>query len=138
MERWRLLLIPLFILGMVMYMLFYSGEESFLQKRREKSITFLSGGVSERERENLQEMGKKYSLKLVFSKKKGEYLSAVTVKILDQMDKTILTTVSNGPWFFINLPPGVYNLEASFKSDKKRISDVKIEGRTQNVVSIQW
>ena len=139
MERWRLLLIPLFILGMVMYMLsFHSGEESFLQKRREKNITFLSGGVSERERENLQEMGKKYSLKLMFSKKKGEYLSDVTVKILDQMDKTILTTVSNGPWFFINLPSGTYDLEVSFQKNRKRISQVKVEEKSQTVIGVQW
>ena len=139
MERWRLLLIPLFILGMVMYALsFYSTEEGFLQKRKEKNITFLSGGVSQRERKNLQEMGKGYSLKLMFSNKKGEYLSDVTVKISDQRDETILTTVSNGPWFFINLPSGTYDLEVSFRKNRKRISQVKIEGKSQTVIGVQW
>lgn len=83
-------------------------------------------------------MGRGYSLKLIFSNQKGEYLSDVLVKILDQDENPILTTVSNGPWLFVNLPPGTYNLEASVGGDRRRISRMNIEKGTQKVVSIQW
>jgi hypothetical protein len=83
-------------------------------------------------------MGKDYSLKVIFSNKKGEYLSDIVVKILDQYGNTILTTVSNGPWLFVNLPSGTYNLEASVGGDRRRISRINIEGGSQKVISVQW
>jgi len=58
--------------------------------------------------------------------------------VLDQNDKTILTTVSNGPWLFVNLPSGTYDLETGLKGNEKKISRVNIEKGTQKVISIQW
>lgn len=139
--RWRGLMIPIVIVGMVLFVLsILFAEEDFLKTRREGSIAFLSGGVGEREREILKEMGKDYPLKLIFSNKKGEYLSDVIVKILDWNGKTILTTASNGPWLFIDLPTGVYDLEVSLKGDRKKLFNIPVERGFQNhkVLSIQW
>ena len=140
MGKWRFLLIPLFVLGAGLYMLLmYSGEEDYLQKREgEKNITFMSGGLNEQGRAILEGMGRKYSLKVIFSNERGEYLSDVTVRILGQRGEPILTTVSNGPWFFINLPSGTYDLEVSFRKNTKRISLVRIEEKSQTVVCVQW
>lgn len=139
MKRRKLLLIPLFILGMMLYIfLIYSAEENFLKRKKTESITFLSGGLNEPERKNLEEMGRNYSLKVIFSNERGEYLSEVTVKIFGQEGDAILTTVSNGPWFFINLPSGTYDLEVSFRKNRKRISQVKIEEKSQTVIGVQW
>jgi hypothetical protein len=139
MKRWKSLLMPLFILGMMLYIfLIYSAEENFLKRKKTENITFLSGGLSEPERKNLEEMGRKYSLKVIFSNERGEYLSEVTVTIFGQKGESILTTVSNGPWFFINLPSGTYDLEVSFQKNRKRISRVKIEEKSQTVIGVQW
>jgi hypothetical protein len=139
MKKWGLLSIPVFMLWMVIFILPpCSGEEDLFEKGRAGDISFLSGGVGKQEREILKEIGGKYPLKLIFSNKKGEYLSDVIVKVLDQNDKTILTTVSNGPWVFINLPSGTYHLMASFKGNEKKISKVHIKKGTQEVISIQW
>ena len=62
----------------------------------------------------------------------------MNVKISKQKGETVFITDSDGPWLFIALSPGVYNLEASLKEDKKRISEVNIEKGTQKVFSIQW
>jgi hypothetical protein len=139
MRRWRWSVIPIVIFGIVVFALtIYSAEEDFLGKGSEKGIAFLSGGVGERERGIFKEMGKGYSLKLIFSNRKGEYLSDVIIKVFDQKDKNILTTGSNGPWLFIDLPSGIYHLEASSKADRKRLTQVKIDKDRQKVVSIQW
>lgn len=98
----------------------------------------MSGGVSQTEREILKERGKGYTLKLIFSSKKGEDLSNVIVKVLDQKNQTILLTVSNGPWLFIDLPNGIYEIEASFSSDRKEISRIKIERGKQKVFHLRW
>jgi len=138
-KRWKLLLIPLFILGMMFYIcLIYSADENYLKRKKTESVTFLSGGLSEPERKNLEEMGRKYSLKVMFSKERGEYLSEAVVRIFGQKGESILTTVSNGPLFFINLPSGTYDLEISFRKNRKRISQIKIEEKSQTVVCIPW
>ena len=98
----------------------------------------MSGGVSQTEREILKDRGKGYTLKLIFSSKRGEYLSNVIVKVLDQKNQTILLTVSNGPWLFIDLPTGTYKIEASFRADRKRLSLIKIEQGKQKVFHLQW
>jgi hypothetical protein len=124
---------------MVLYIfLIYSAEENFLKRKKTENITFVSGGLSEPERKNLEETGRKYSLKVIFSNERGEYLSDVTVRISGQRGESILTTVSNGPWFFINLPSGTYDLEVSYRRDRKRISQVKIEERSQTSLCVQW
>lgn len=114
------------------------GEEEFINRGEQRGLSFLSGGVGLRERELLKEMGKNYSLKMIFSNQRGEYLANVTVKIMDTTGKTLLVAVSNGPWFFADLPPGTYHLEASSRGEWKRISQVSIEEGSQRVVSFRW
>lgn len=139
MRKWRWLLIPFFVLAMTSFPFSaYSGEVEFLKRGSEGGIAFLSGGIGKQERGVLQEMEKEYPLKLVFSNRKGEYLSDVIVKVFGQKGDRILTTVSNGPWLFLDLPDGIYNLEASFNSDRKKVSGIQIVKRTQKVVFIQW
>ncbi len=139
MKRWRWIFVPMGIFLTVVFALsIYSSEEDFLKKGSESGIAFLSGGIGLTEREILKEMGKEYSLKLMFSNKKGEYLSDVIVKIFDQRGKAILTTGSNGPWLFVDLPTGTYKIEASFRADRKRISQIKIERGKQKVFHLRW
>lgn len=139
MKRWRWLLILVAILGFFLFELsIYSIEENLLQKGSERGIAFLSGGFGEREREILSEKAKEYSLKLIFSDRKGEYIFDVMVKVFNQRDEKVLITASSGPWIFINLPTGVYHLEACYQKVLKRVGKIKIEKRIQKMISIQW
>lgn len=133
----------LFTLFLILQIIFlslplYSAEEDLFKENRDASIAFMSGGVRKTEREILKDRGKGYTLKLIFSSKRGEYLSNVIVKVLDQKNQTILLTVSNGPWLFIDLPTGTYKIEASFRADRKRLSLIKIEQGKQKVFHLQW
>lgn len=139
MKGWRGFFILLLGVWSILFILSIGlGEEEFLKRGRSEGIPFLSGGVGIRERELLNEMGKGYSLKMVFSNKRGEYLTDIVVRVLDSREKVILTTVSNGPWLFIDLPEGVYALEASFMADRKKIGGVEIKRGVQKVISFQW
>lgn len=139
MKGWRGFLILMVGVWSVLFILSIGwGEEEFLKRGKSEGIPFLSGGVGVREREILNEMGKSYSLKMVFSNKKGEYLSDIVVRVLDPEEKVILTTVSNGPWLFIDLPSGIYHLEASFMAQRKKMSPVEIKKGVQKVISFQW
>jgi len=134
--RWFMILVAIF--GTILSARFAYSEEEFLKKGSEGRIVFMSGGVGQTERDILKERGKAYPLKLVFSKRKGEYLSNVRVELFDEKGKKIFTTVSDGPWLFIEPPSGIYYLEANFKGEKRTISKFQIEKGTQKVLSIQW
>lgn len=84
------------------------------QSHDEGGIRYLSGGVGESERTELNAQSSQYNLHLMFAKQgSGEYLSAVRVNILDARGTPVLTTQSTGPWFFVQLPPGDYSVEAT-------------------------
>jgi hypothetical protein len=139
MERQRsFIIIAVIILFVVFPGVAASAEEDFLKRDKQQDIALVSGGVGEREREVLGEIGKDYALKLIFSNEKGEYLSDVKVKMYDDKGKPIVETVSDGPWVFVDLPSGNYRLETSFKTEQKRISTIDIGKDTQKVISVQF
>lgn len=78
-----------------------------------EAVPYMSGGVGKDERQQLLQAAEGYNLKLVFhTKTEGAYLSHVKVSIRDPEGRLILRTVSEGPWFFVRLPPGSYDVSA--------------------------
>jgi hypothetical protein len=138
-SRCLIFFIPIIFLQIIFLALpLYSAEGDLFKGNREMGIAFMSGGVSQTEREILEDRGKKYSLKLISSDDRGKYLSNVIVKVFDQKNQTILITVSNGPLLFINLLMGTYEIEASFRADRKKVSGIKIEQGKQKVIHLRW
>jgi hypothetical protein len=84
------------------------------QPQTVNGVTFVSGGVGDREKEEMLSMKKEYNLHLLFvDKGTGAYMSGIRVKILDAKGTTILDSVSNGPFFYVQLNPGKYRITAS-------------------------
>jgi len=83
-----------------------------LQPRTMGGIAYVSGGISIEERNAIKAMEAGYDLRLLFSARDtGEYLWGVKVRIMDGGDKTLLSAVSDGPYFLAKLPPGRYTIE---------------------------
>lgn len=78
------------------------------------AVPYASGGIGEDEQQALQAEAANYNLRLSFAEKgSGAYLSDVKVTIRSAAgasDTTILSAVSEGPWFFAKLPPGRYRI----------------------------
>ncbi len=77
-------------------------------------IRYVSGGVGESERSELNALSSQFNLHLLFATQgSGEYLSAVQVNILDTNHGSILSAESKGPWFYAQLPPGDYTVQVT-------------------------
>ncbi len=77
-------------------------------------IRYVSGGVGESERRELNALSHEFNLHLMFATQgSGEYLSAVRVSILEARQGAVLTAQSKGPWFYAQLPPGDYRVEVT-------------------------
>ncbi|UHD16407.1 carboxypeptidase regulatory-like domain-containing protein [Thiocapsa bogorovii] len=84
------------------------------QIKTDGGIRYVSGGVGESERSELDALSPEFNLHLMFATQgSGEYLSAVRVNILDSNKRPVLTAESEGPWFYAQLPPGDYSVEVT-------------------------
>ena len=80
----------------------------------DRGVRYVSGGVGEGERAELDALSNQFNLRLLFAMQgSGEYLSEIRVNIVDAGGGTVLSAESKGPWFFAQLAPGDYTVEAS-------------------------
>jgi hypothetical protein len=92
----------------------WSPPGSSLQIQAAQGIRYVSGGIGESERAELEALAGQFNLRLLFAMRdSGNYLADVRVRILDPSGAVVLSAESKGPWFFAQLPPDVYTVEVS-------------------------
>ena len=94
--------------------------------RTDQGYVYLSGGVGADERLALEERAKGFSLKLVFAATDGSYVADVKLEIADVKSAAIISTTSTGPWFYIQLPPGIYDVKATFAGQSKEVKKLRV------------
>ena len=87
-------------------------------------ISYVSGGVGADSLDRINALSRDFNLKLVFAMKSGDYVSDVKVAISSAAGKTLLDATSDGPWFLTKLPPGNYQIVATFsgRAEKRAIT----------------
>ncbi|MBK1721609.1 carboxypeptidase regulatory-like domain-containing protein [Thiocystis violacea] len=74
-------------------------------------VPYISGGIGVSGREEMEEVKSRFNLRMLFAVQgSGAYLADVKVRIDDATGPTLLTAVSQGPWFYADLAPGRYVL----------------------------
>ena len=84
------------------------------------------GGVGSDEREALEERAKGYNVKLVFAEKRGAFVSGVSLQITTAKGAEIAALKVEGPWFYIQLPPGAYSVKARLRGEIKEIKNLTV------------
>ena len=80
---------------------------------------YVSGGVEEAERKELDDMAPRFPMHLVFvSKKTAAPLRGVRVRVLDVSGNVLIEDDSNGPLFFVDVVGGRYTIEASYDGEQ--------------------
>lgn len=98
---------------------------------------YVSGGVSEENRQSLRQMTTADNLQLIFAAKNRGYLSDVTVLITDDKGREVLNTVAQGPWLFTKLPAGKYRINATVMGHSQgAVAEVSPKGQTR--VYLTW
>ena len=94
-------------------------EGAPLEVHRSGDILYISGGIGLVERAAMELRAKDYNVQLEFSAVTGPYISGVEVVIKDAGGSELLSAVSDGPWFFLDMPAGSYVIVATFRGDTK-------------------
>lgn len=122
--------------------LVFAGDatQSRLQPTTSGVATYVSGGIGQDESTAIQQAAKNYSLELEFVIKatpKDEFTSDIQVKMSDASHKTVLDTVSKGPFLLAQLPAGRYHLEA-IKNGQTKAHDVTIKPGSHQHIMFEW
>ncbi len=102
-----------------------------------RGIRYTSGGVGEGERAELNALSGQFNLRLLFAMQgSGDYLADIRVTIVDKRGETVLSAASSGPWFYAQLPPGAYTVEASTPDQTQR--QTVTVGIRQSKLNFYW
>jgi hypothetical protein len=94
------------------------------QVQQQGDVSFVSGGVGEDESKALQSARREWPLSRVFTGPGSDYLADVNVDIVDAHHAQVLNATSRGPYMLVQLPPGRYIVQASYKNNdqSKRVT----------------
>jgi hypothetical protein len=106
--------------------------------RKAGEITYLSGGVGEREQKAIEREADDYDLQVTIDRPDGAYLAGSAVRIETPDGTDVLDTTAQGPMFLAQLPRGRYVLHASLDGyrSEKRVVDVSDLHPTRIVVTL--
>ena len=82
--------------------------------------------MSSNEREAMEERAKDYNVKLVFAAKDGSFISGVALRIANAKGVQIAAVATDGPWFYIQLPAGIYSVRATFNGETRHIKELRV------------
>jgi len=99
------------------------------------NIRYYSLGVSVDERRQLPQL---YPLKLVFATDAGHMLSGAEVTVSIGGKTVFHGSAENGPWLVIDLPPGVYDIEAVQDGKARTAKGVLISAGKKRTVTMRW
>lgn len=109
-----------------------------LPLQRAGEVRYFSAGIG------LEERAAQYppfSLKLVFTAGGKPFLSGVSVTIQPVKGGAAVTIPQEqveGPWLFIDLAPGVYNVTAIHRDRKQGLKGITVEAGKQKTVHLRW
>lgn len=79
-------------------------------------ISYITGGIGDEELAALKAQEDNYNAHLLLATVSGEYMGDVALSFTDKGGNEVLKVDSAGPLFYVNLPAGVYNIEATSRS----------------------
>lgn len=83
-------------------------------------VVFVSGGIGDEEMEMLKSREHEFNVKIMLSAPKGEFVSNITLRILDNKDTPLVGIPDAGPYVYAKMQPGTYFIETTGASGEKK------------------
>jgi len=97
-------------------------------------VTYVNGGISDEELAELKSRAKDFNLHVMLSAPAGEYISDVSLRVVDAKGQELISISDAGPYFYAHLQPGSYTLETSQNGDAVP-KKVKVNITAKGIVS---
>ncbi len=122
---------------LITWALFNTHSVYALTTQSSNGITYVTGGVTIDERQEMTAVRKDYSLLLKVAAKSGKYLGDSVVKITDQTGATVFECTTDGPWLLVDLPVGRYTVNAT-GLDITQSQKILISKKTRREITMYW
>jgi hypothetical protein len=99
------------------------------------NVSYYSGGVGADERRQLPQL---YLLKVVFKTDGGHLISDADVTISAGGKTLFRGRADNGPWLFVDLPPGTYDIEAVLNGKARSAKGINLAAGKLRTVYLMW
>ena len=93
-------------------------------------VKYITGGVGYEEETQLKSLARDFNTQIMLTGAQGEYLSGAMVRVLDDKGAEIISADDAGPYFYAQLPPGSYTIEATARQGGIRTLPIKVNGAT--------
>lgn len=100
-----------------------------------ESVRYYSGGVGIEERRQLPQL---YPLRVIFSTDRNQALCDADVTISSKGKPVFRGRAQNGPWLVVDLPPGVYDIEAMQDGKLRHAKNVRLAQGKKRTVVMKW
>ncbi|MBL8470407.1 MAG: carboxypeptidase regulatory-like domain-containing protein [Rhodocyclaceae bacterium] len=108
------------------------------EKHDLNGVTYVTGGVGEREQDRLQQQSNDYNLRLTFAEQgSGAYLANVRVVISKGENEQVLAVLTDGPFLMAALPPGRYRMEATYHGTTQARS-ISVAAGSATSLALYW
>ena len=108
--------------------------------RTSGGMAYVNGGFGDDEAATIRQTGPNYSLRMQFSREhNSEFVAGVDLAVQDQAGRTVFALPSAGPLTDVMLPPGSYQVSASYhgRTETQQIS-VGGASRAGKDISFRW
>jgi hypothetical protein len=112
-------------------------QQGMLKPEVSNGVPYLSGGIGDEERDEIDRARPGYNTKLVLSEASGSYVADVKLTVANALGEPIVSIAGAGPLVLLQLPPGSYLVTASLdgRTVQKRLN---VRDNTARTVSIVW
>ncbi|MEX3916389.1 carboxypeptidase regulatory-like domain-containing protein [Paraburkholderia sp. BR10872] len=89
-----------------------AGTDAAATRTVQNGVAYITGGVGSDEAAAIRSVAGQYSLRLTFVTQGGQFLSDVDVEIVGPSGASLLKTRTLGPFLYVSLPTGRYQVAA--------------------------
>jgi hypothetical protein len=94
--------------------------QSLPAPQTQNGVSFITGGVGRDKVEAFRQATGDFNLRATFSQTDGAFIADVKVELRDAQGKTLVATKTEGPFFFAKVPPGTYEMVATYGDQTQR------------------
>lgn len=96
-----------------------------LEMVTENGVSYISGGISDEETDQLKAQQDDYNVRLLITGMNGEYASDVVLSLVDNKGFTFLKVEDAGPYVYLKVPVGSYELVVNDKKLPMKLTEGK-------------
>jgi hypothetical protein len=106
-------------------------------QRMYQSTPYVTGGIGVDEADAMRAAARDYSLEMTFAAQTGQFVNDVDVAVKDRDGQVVLRADDAAPILLVDLPPGRYQIEATFDGQTQTRNLTVAENGTTKAV-FQW